>query len=120
MGSSDSDDLPPEGFDRALLRRLIRYLRPHRATVAAAVTLLLLHAGLVLVGPILTERALDHAIPNRDRGLLAQYAALFVGALVTTAVVEYGEAQLTVRAAPRGMFDLRHQIFTHLQPLSVP
>ena len=120
MAPSDSDDLPPEGFDGALLRRLIRYLRPHRATVGLAVTLLLVHAGLVLAGPLLTERALDHAIPARDGGLLAQYAALFAGALVITGFVEYGEYLLTVRVAQRVMFDLRNQIFTHLQRLSVP
>ncbi|MEO8451475.1 MAG: ABC transporter ATP-binding protein [Gemmatimonadota bacterium] len=120
MAPPDADDLPPEGFDSALLRRLIRYLRPHRRAVMAAVALLLLHAVLVLAGPILTERALDRAIPARDSGLLARYAALFVGALLLTAVVEYFEYLLTVRVAQRVMFDLRNQIFTHLQRLSVP
>ena len=74
--TSASDELPERGYDPALLRRLLRYLRPYGWPVAGAIVLLLLSAGLALVGPELTRRAIDVAIPARDRGLLATLAGL--------------------------------------------
>jgi ATP-binding cassette, subfamily B, multidrug efflux pump len=116
----DQDELPAEGFDRRLLGRLLRYLRPYRPWLAGSVGLLLLQAGLTIVGPILTQRALDRAIPSRDGALLLRYSLLYVGALFLSFGVQYGDALLTVRIGQRVMYDLRMEIFRHLQRLSVP
>lgn len=120
MSQVDADELPAEGFDPRLLARLLRYLRPYRLGLAISVGLLLLQAGLSIVGPALTQRALDHAIPARDAGLLLRYSLLYVGALFLTFVIQYGDALLTVRIGQRVMYDLRMEIFRHLQRLSVP
>jgi ABC-type multidrug transport system fused ATPase/permease subunit len=42
-----------------LLRRLVRYLRPYRWQAALALVCLMASAGLALVNPLLTQRALD-------------------------------------------------------------
>ena len=51
------------GYDRTLLRRLLRRLRPYRWQAVLAVLLLLVSAALALVGPVLTQRMLDVAVP---------------------------------------------------------
>ena len=71
----DQDEALDKGYDARLLRRLLVYLRPYRGLTALAVLLLLSGAGLALVGPALTQRALDVAIPARDTGLLGTLAA---------------------------------------------
>jgi len=106
-------------YDAALLRRLLRYLRPYRWHTAGAVLLLLGLAGLALVGPRLTEHALDVAIPRRDLGLLATLAAIYLGTLLVEFVVEYGGTLITAYVGQRVMFDLRMEIFTQLQRLSL-
>jgi ATP-binding cassette subfamily B protein len=116
---TESEDLSDRGYDAALLRRLLVYLRPYRALTAVAVTLLLAGAGLALVGPALTQRALDLAIPHHDTGLLGTLAALFLGALLLDFVVEYGQTFLTAFIGQRVMYDLRMEIFGHLQQLSI-
>jgi ATP-binding cassette subfamily B multidrug efflux pump len=116
---TEQDDLLNKGYDAALLRRLLVYLRPYRGLTVLAVTLLLCGAGLALVGPALTQRALDVAIPNHDTGLLGTLAALFLAALVIDFLVEYGQTMLTAYIGQRVMFDLRTQIFRHLQRLSI-
>ncbi len=120
MSELDSDDLPSETIDRRLLGRLLTYLRPHRRLVAGSVALLLIHAGLAVVGPALTQRALDQAVPAGDGGRLVRYAVIFVAALAVTFVVDYGQVVLTARVGQRVMSDLRTEIFGHLQRLSVP
>ncbi|MBA3892708.1 MAG: ABC transporter ATP-binding protein [Gemmatimonadales bacterium] len=115
----DDQDAPATGYDAALLRRLLRYLRPYRWLASGAVLLLLLQAGLALVGPRLTERALDVAIPRMDLGLLGHLAALYLATLLLELVMEYGGAMLTAFVGQRVMYDLRMEIFGHLQRLSV-
>ncbi len=115
----DQDDVLDKSYDARLLRRLLVYLRPYRGLTALAVLLLLGSAGLALVGPVLTQRALDVAIPLRDTGLLGTLAALFLAALVLEFLVEYGQTLLTTYLGQRVMYDLRMQIFGHLQRLSI-
>jgi len=115
---------PDEPLDRAydarLLRRLLVYLKPYPLPVAAAVLLLLGGAAITLVGPVLTQRALDVAIPHRDTGLLGTLAALYLGALALEFGFEYGQTLLMTYVGQRVMYDLRLQIFARLQRLSIP
>src|SRR5918998_5786966 len=116
---TEHDEAQEREYDAALLRRLLTYLRPYWGLTALAVILLLAGAGLALVGPALTQRALDVAIPQRDIGLLGTLAALFLAALVLDFFVEYGQTLLTAYIGQRVMYDLRMQIFSHLQRLSI-
>ncbi|HYC31160.1 MAG TPA: ABC transporter ATP-binding protein [Gemmatimonadales bacterium] len=116
---SDEAELP-RGYDARLMRRLLGYLRPYRWQAGGALLLLVIQSGLALVGPILTQQALDQAIPRRDVGLLALLTALFLGTLLVDFVVEYGGALLTTWIGQRVMYDLRMAIFERLQHLSIP
>ncbi|HWN18753.1 MAG TPA: ABC transporter ATP-binding protein [Gemmatimonadales bacterium] len=115
----DQDEALNKNYDARLLRRLLVYLRPYRGLTTLAVLLLLSGAGLALVGPALTQRALDVAIPARDTGLLGTLALLFLAALILEFLVEYGQTLLTTYLGQRVMYDLRMQIFSHLQRLSI-
>src|SRR5829696_9189102 len=117
--SMDQDEAVDKSYDSRLLRRLLVYLKPYRWLTVFAVVLLLTGAALALVGPLLTQRALDVAIPARDTGLLGTLAVLFLSALLLEFVVEYGQTLLTAYLGQRVMYDLRMQIFDHLQRLSI-
>jgi ATP-binding cassette subfamily B multidrug efflux pump len=113
------DEVLDRGYDAALFRRLLRYVKPYRGLTALAVLLLLCGAALALVGPALTQRALDIAIPRQDTALLGTLAAIFLLALVLDFIVEYGQTLLTAYIGQRVMYDLRMEIFGHLQRLSI-
>jgi ATP-binding cassette subfamily B multidrug efflux pump len=116
---TEQDDAFDRRYDSALLRRLLTYLRPYRGLTALAVVLLLGGAGLALIGPALTQRAIDVAIPAGDTGLLTTLALLFLVALLLDFTVEYGQTLLTAYIGQRVMYDLRMEIFGHLQRLSI-
>jgi ATP-binding cassette subfamily B protein len=116
----DNEEPLERGYDASLLRRLLRYLRPYRWHAVLAVVLLLATAALSLVGPILTQQALDVAVPRKDSGLLVTLALVFLGALLLEFVCEYAGSILAAFIGQRVMYDLRIQIFTHLQRLSIP
>ena len=108
------------GRDPELGRRLLRYARPYTPALAAAVLLLLIEAGLALVGPALTQRALDVALPSHDRAMLGTLGAIFAATLVLSFAGEYSQTVLTTWVGQRVMSDLRRQLFAHLQRLSIP
>ncbi|HKP73993.1 MAG TPA: ABC transporter transmembrane domain-containing protein, partial [Longimicrobiaceae bacterium] len=112
-----------EAFDRPydlrLMRRLLSYLRPYRLGVVVAVALLLAGAAMETVGPFLTQRALDVAVPGRDLGYLGTLVGLYLGSLVLAFVFEYAQTLLTTWLAQHVMYDLRVQVFTRLQHLSL-
>jgi ATP-binding cassette subfamily B multidrug efflux pump len=105
--------------DRALLRRLVGYLRPHRVAVAASLLLLFTGAALELAGPYLTKVALDRALPDRDVRLLGWLVAAYMVSLVLAFLCEYAHTLLTAWLGQRVMFDLRTEVFGHLQRLSL-
>jgi ATP-binding cassette, subfamily B, multidrug efflux pump len=119
MSQTHDDSDGGARYDAALLRRLIGYLRPYRGLTAAAIALLMTQSVLALIGPRLTEHALDVAIPKHDLGLLGLLAGLYLATLLLDLVVEYGGTLLTTYIGQRVMYDLRMQIFGHLQRLSI-
>jgi ATP-binding cassette subfamily B protein len=117
--TSDDTDAGGRGYDAGLLRRLLGYLRPYRGLTAVAITLLLSQSALALVGPRLTEHALDVAVSHKDLGLLGLLAGLYLATLVLDFIVEYGGTLLMTYIGQRVMYDLRMEIFGHLQRLSI-
>jgi ATP-binding cassette subfamily B protein len=107
-------------FDARLMRRLLRYLRPHRRVAAVAIVLLLAGAALELAGPLLTRLALDRAIPAGDTGLLFLLGVTFLAALLFSFVLEAGQTVLTAWLGQHVMHDLRTELFAHLQRLPLP
>jgi ATP-binding cassette subfamily B protein len=114
------EDALGRGYDPALMRRMLVYLRPYRGLVAAAIALLIVNALLALVGPVLTRQVLDVAVPQRDLALLGTLAGLYLAALLLEFGTEYAQGILTTFIGQRVMRDLRLEIFGRLQRLSIP
>lgn len=115
----NEEEAPAVRYDARLVRRLLRYVRPYRARVALAVALLLAAAALQLVGPYLTKVALDRAVPARNESLLLLLVTAYLGALLLAFALEYAQVLLTTWLGQRLMYDLRVDVFAHLQRLSL-
>src|SRR3954466_10728583 len=113
------DDVLGKAYDRKLMRRLLVYTRPYRKLMYGAFALLCVEGGVQVVGPLLTRRVIDVAVPAHDVGVVMVCTALFFGALLAEFVTSYGQTWLTSLLGQRVMRDLRMQIFEHLQRLSV-
>jgi ATP-binding cassette subfamily B protein len=113
------EEADSRAYDPRLLRRLLRYLSPYRGKVAAALVLLVIQSTTQLAGPWLTKVALDEAIPGRDYDFLLLLTGAFALSLVVSFVCEYGQTLITTLLGQRVMFDLRTEIFGHLQRLSL-
>ena len=113
------EDALGKAYDGRLMRRLLRYARPYSWLVASSLSLLAVEGVLQLVGPLLTQRVIDVALPARDVAAAGRLAALFAAALSLSFAASYGETLLTSLLGQKVMRDLRHELFAHLQRLPV-
>ncbi|MHB1074344.1 MAG: ABC transporter ATP-binding protein [Gemmatimonadaceae bacterium] len=120
QGGAPDEDRAGRIYDARLVRRLLGYVRPYGLLVVGAVLFLMAEGLLQLVGPLLTRRVIDHAIPARDVGEIARAAVLFALSLAASFVCAYGETILTNRLGQAVMHDLRVQLFGVLQRLPIP
>ncbi len=116
---ASDEGLAGKRYDRRLVRRLLTYVRPYRLLVAGALSLLMVEGLLQLVGPALTQRVIDVAVPARDAPMAMRAALLYAGSLVLAFACSYGETMLTAVLGQRVMRDLRLQLFQQVQRLSI-
>jgi ATP-binding cassette subfamily B protein len=133
-----------KAYDSRLMRRLLTYLRPYKLQVGVALGAIVLKAGADIMGPLLTMVAIDkylapadtHARLARhtpqwvDRMLgahmsanpmlgIAQIAGVYVFLLVLSFFLDFLQTYFMQWTGQKVMFDLRSQIFRHLQKLHV-
>jgi ATP-binding cassette subfamily B protein len=131
MKQHHEEEILGKAYDARLMKRLLAYLRPYKPLVALSFLAILLHSGLQAVGPFLTKVAIDRYLaatarqptfldawlsPHAATGL-AQVAALYLLTLLASFAVDFLQTYSMQLAGQKVMFDLRMQIFGHLQKL---
>ncbi|HXT14844.1 MAG TPA: ABC transporter ATP-binding protein [Gemmatimonadaceae bacterium] len=114
------EDVVGKAYDSRLMRRLGAYVRPYGWLVVAALACLMIDGLTQLVGPLMTQRVIDVALPAHDVHIVVQAALFFAASLVVAFCCQYGETMLTSLLGQRVMRDLRRDIFAHVQRLPVP
>ena len=113
------DDPIDRSYDRALLRRLLVYLRPHRAAVGLAFALIVAMAALDLAPPYLYKVAIDRYIARGDSSGLPGLAALYLLTLALAFAVRFAQVYILQLTGQRVMLEMRRRIFGHLQRLHI-
>jgi len=108
-----------KAYDGRLMRRLLVYIAPYRSSAVLALLLIISAAVLSILPPYLTKIAIDRYIQNHDLAGLNRVAALYVGILVAVLGLTYGQTMVMNLMGQKIMYDLRMQIFRHLEALDV-
>jgi len=133
MASHQEEEVLGKAYDSRLMKRLLKYLRPYWWRVTVALGSIVLKAGADVLGPFLTMVAVDRYLaPNKEAPSLlarwlsphpltgiAQIAALYVGLITFSFLLEYLQTYLMQWAGQMVMFDLRSEIFRHLQRMHI-
>ncbi len=106
-------------YDGRLMRRLLKYLRPYRGSAVLATIYILAASGLSVVQPYLTKIAIDRYIRQHNMAGLGSISAYYIALLVAVFVLSFGQTWVMNLMGQKIMFDLRVQIFGHLQKLDV-
>jgi ATP-binding cassette subfamily B multidrug efflux pump len=133
MASNQEEEVIGKAYDARLMRRLLTYLRPYKWHVVVALAAIILKSGLDVLGPFLTKIAIDkylakspdshswigNRLSNAPLTGIAQIGGLYVGILLLTFALEFVQTYLMQWTGQKVMFDLRRQIFRHLQYMHV-
>jgi len=133
MASNQEEEVLGKAYDDRLMRRLLTYLHPYKWHVVVALGAIILKSGLDVLGPYLTKIAIDKYLaksPNSHSWIgdqlssapltgIAQIGGLYVGILICTFGLEFIQTYLMQWTGQKVMFDLRKQIFRHLQFMHV-
>ncbi len=130
---AQEEEVLGKAYDSRLMKRLLTYLRPYKWQTGTALASILLKVGADVLGPYLTLVAIDkylapvHKLRTPfDRYLspqpligIAQIATLYVGLLLFSFMLEYLQTYYMQWVGQMAMFDLRAEIFRHLQRLHI-
>jgi len=130
---AQEEEVLGKAYDSRLMRRLLTYLRPYRWQVAIALVSIILKSFADVLGPYLVKVAVDRylaPVPGAASGLwsslsprpltgIAQIAGIYLSLLVLTFVFEFLQTYFMQWTGQKVMFDLRSQIFRHLQRMHV-
>jgi ATP-binding cassette subfamily B protein len=108
-----------KAYDARLMRRLIKYLKPYRWHVALGIVLSLLVSAMEAVRPYFTKIAVDINIVQGDKQGLLVTMLIFLAIMIVRGFIQYANAYLTQWIGQRTIFDLRMEVFQHLQRLSL-
>ena len=110
-------ELDGKSFDRKTASRLFKFLKPYWHLLGFTIFLLLLTAGLQVMGPYLIKLAIDdYIIVGKSDGLL--YIVLLYGLIILFEfVIRYFQGYYTEYMGQKIMYDMRMEIFSHIQKL---
>ncbi|WP_193611550.1 ABC transporter ATP-binding protein [Nocardioides lijunqiniae] len=101
------------------VRRVLGFARPHRRLISVFLGLTVVDAAMVVVMPLLVQRIVDDGILAGDRGLVTTLALAMAGVAVFTAVLAVIGGWLSSRIGEGLIYDLRTQVFSHVQRQSL-
>lgn len=104
-------------YDSQLMRRLLAYLRPYRLQVLVALLLIVGVSLLQISGPYLTKVGIDRYIAKKDYAGLNLVSLIYLGVILLSFLLGYLQTYIMQLTGQKIMYDLRLQIFTHLQSL---
>ena len=119
MTGHDDDIIVGKAYDAGLMRRLMGYLRPYWLAVLVAFAAIVCASMLQLAQPYLMKLAIDRYIATSDVAGMDRIALLFLGILLGSFALEFVQTYVLQHTGQRIMFDLRAQIYGHLQRLDV-
>jgi ATP-binding cassette, subfamily B, multidrug efflux pump len=128
--AQQDDEVAGKAYDGRLMRRLLTYLRPYKLQTAFSAISIIFKAATDVMGPYLVKVAVDTYMTDTPAAKLSwlarhlshkpmtgitQIAGLYLGALLITYALEFLQTYLMQWTGQKIMFDLRSQIFRHLQ-----
>ncbi len=119
MGFRRDEALKQRKIDRAVMRRVLTYIRPYAKLLVGFVVTVVLGAVAVAIQPLLLKSLLDTAIPHHDRSLVMWIALAAVGLALANAVLSLVQRYFSARMGEGLIYDLRVELFDHVQRMPI-
>lgn len=112
------DEQLEEPFNIKHLLRASSYIKRYLKQMIVAFAFSAIGGATALLGPIITQKALDEVIPAGDRKMLIILAALLVVIFAISVLFTTIRSRIMVKVSQTIIYDIRKDLFAHLQKLS--
>jgi len=112
------DERLEEAFNFKHLLRAFTYIKKYSGKMIFALLISACGGALGLLGPMITAKALDVAIPNKDREMLFTLVAMLAGVYLFSIIFATVRSKIMTKVSQKIIYDIRKDIFAHLQELS--
>lgn len=114
----DIDETLESPFDIKHLKRAMVYVSRYKKRMILALTLSALAVIIGLLSPVITQYALDVVIPDKNIPMLLVMAGLLLLTIVVNIVFSATRSKIMTKVGQDIIFDIRTDLFEHLQKLS--
>ncbi|MFC5448166.1 ABC transporter ATP-binding protein [Paenibacillus aestuarii] len=113
------DELIDKPFDWNQLRRLFTYMKPYRKQMLPIIIIMMFVGAITkLTVPLLIRVAIDDAITPKNNKLLFAIVGIMLGVYIIQWLANTFRIKYTNIVGQRVIYDLRHDLFSHIQKLS--
>jgi ATP-binding cassette, subfamily B, multidrug efflux pump len=112
-------DIDEKQLDRKVVLKLLRYVAPYKFIMAFTILLLLVIAGLEIVGPYLIKVAIDRHLSVGKMEGFTYIIIIFLSVLAGLFIFRFFQQYLTEYLGQKIMYDLRMDIFRHIQKMEM-
>ena len=113
----DVDETLESPFQWKHLKRAFQYIGRHRFQMIGALALSVLASICTLYTPKIMSRVLDEVVPAGDVQTLVRWALIYCGLIVVSIVFTVIRARVMAYVSQEIIFDIRRDLFHHLQEL---
>ncbi|MCY9664627.1 ABC transporter ATP-binding protein/permease [Paenibacillus alginolyticus] len=113
------DELIEKPFDWGQLKRLFSYMKPYKKQMLPIIIIMMLVGAITkLTIPLLIREAIDKSIIPKDKNLLFLIVGIMLAVYVIQWLANTFRIKYTNMIGQRVIYDLRHDLFSHIQKLS--
>ena len=111
------DERLEEPFNIRHLLLASAYIKKYLCRMIIALLISALGGGIALLSPVLSQKALDVAIPNKDKKYLFFLGAMLITVFVVSVILTTIRSHMMIRVSQSIIYDIRKDLFAHLQKL---
>lgn len=114
-----SEEAVVKDLDVGQLKRLLQYLKPYRKQLWLTIALMFGATIIDSFSPYIVQISIDDYIPNRRISMLVAVTLLYGAAVVFSYIFTRLKIKYANRTGQNVLFDLRRDLFNHVQNLSL-
>jgi ATP-binding cassette subfamily B multidrug efflux pump len=126
MSNLHEEEALGKAYDSRLMRRLLQYMKPYKWRVVLALVMVAIVTPLELAPPLIFRKAIDsyfvpalnHILPESLAWAgIGWLSLIFLAVLTFDFLAQYIQIRIMQRVGQQTMYDMRREIFVHLQRL---
>lgn len=114
-----NEDVITKGYDPKIANRLFAYMKPYWVQFAVATVMVIIQSMYYILGPVAVKIALDEGIGGGSRVILRNAVLGYIGLTGMMWLMLYLRITMMAKVGQSIIFDLRDDLFVHLQRLSL-